>query len=131
MFHREHILFLIKLASVARQQSLGRSGLMSLSECIFSASESSKISAAEEHGVVTGGTQQCIDGLSDINGTRSPRTQHCAVKADLIDSLRFIIENSKPHFNPNYRLRGIQLLMTDLLIYIAMMHINPLFCYCL
>lgn len=27
--------------------------------------------------------------------------------ADLLEGLRFIVESSKQHFNPNYRLRGL------------------------
>ncbi|XP_021765778.1 uncharacterized protein LOC110730295 isoform X2 [Chenopodium quinoa] len=101
---REQILFLRELASVARQQSLGRAGLMSLSECIFSASKSSKYFSAEGQ-VGTGAARQWINALPDLNDMESSRTQHCADKADLIDSLRFLVENSKQHFNPNYRLR--------------------------
>ncbi|XP_021841519.2 uncharacterized protein [Spinacia oleracea] len=100
---RERIIFLRKLASVARHQSLGRAGLMSLSECIFSASKSSKCFPAQGHGEGTGG--QCINALPDMIGMGSSRTQHFADKAELIDSLRFLVENSKQHFNPNYRLR--------------------------
>uniref|UniRef100_A0A803L5M7 tRNA/rRNA methyltransferase SpoU type domain-containing protein n=1 Tax=Chenopodium quinoa TaxID=63459 RepID=A0A803L5M7_CHEQI len=103
---REHILFLRKLASVARQQSLGRAGLMSLSECIFSASKSSKNFSAEGH-VGTGAARQCINALPTLNGMESSRTQHWADKADFIDSLRFLVENCKQHFNPNYRLREV------------------------
>lgn len=90
---RERISFLRKLAFVAREQSLGRAGLMSLSKCILSASESSTVSGAQG------------DALPELNRMEYPRTEPGADEDDLIDSLRFLIENSKQHFNAKYRLK--------------------------
>ncbi|KAL2903102.1 putative methyltransferase TARBP1 [Bienertia sinuspersici] len=100
---REKILFLCKLASVARQLSLGRAGFMSLSECICSASEPTIFCAEEGYVEGRADPRQCTNLL--MNGTHSSRAEHCSDKTDLIDSLRFLVENSKQHFNPNYRLR--------------------------
>lgn len=81
---------------------------MSLSECICSASKSSNFVADEGYGEGSGGARQCINSLPDLNGMQSSRTGKCADKANLIDSLRFLVETSKQHFNPKYRLRGMQ-----------------------
>ncbi|CAO2837876.1 unnamed protein product [Amaranthus hypochondriacus] len=102
---REQILFLCKLTSVARQHTLGRAGLMSLSACIFAASDSFKFSVAEGHVEGAVCARQCMNTLTDMNGLQSPKSQICADKAELIDNLRYLVENSKQHFNPNYRLR--------------------------
>jgi len=93
-----------KLASVARHQSLGRAGLMSLSECIFAASESSTVSATPADNMFEG--ENCMDTSFVTNGVELPLTEPSADEGHLIDSLRFLVENSKQHFNPNYRLKG-------------------------
>lgn len=79
------------LASVAKQQSFGRAGLMGLAECIASAA-----CGVQKHNDC--GEEWLEDKLSD-NGE------------DFLDVLRFIVECSKQHFNPNYRLRGIELVV--------------------
>lgn len=79
--------FLSNLASLVKKYSFGRAGLMSLAECV----------AAAAAGIVTpgkNGVEQC-DGDSTCNDN-----------AALLDVFRLIIETSKQHFNPNYRLKG-------------------------
>ncbi|KAK9716282.1 hypothetical protein RND81_06G223200 [Saponaria officinalis] len=99
MCRRERILFLKKLASVAREQSLTRAGLMGLSQCIVSASNFSSVSTAQTHSKGIFGAENHTDVSADVN--RFP----CTDKLGLIDSLRFLIENSKQHFNRNFRFR--------------------------
>ncbi|KAL9246886.1 hypothetical protein vseg_020367 [Gypsophila vaccaria] len=99
MCRRERISFLNELASVAREQSLSRAGLMSLSRCIISASNSSSISAADTHTKDIFEAKEHTYVSADVNGL--PPTDDL----DLIDSLRFLIENSKQHFNRNFRFR--------------------------
>lgn len=87
---------------------------MSLSACIFAASDSFKFSVAEGHVEGAVCARQCMNTLTDMNGLQSPKSQICADKAELIDNLRYLVENSKQHFNPNYRLRGVQFTVVDL-----------------
>ncbi|KAJ0644526.1 putative tRNA (guanosine(18)-2'-O)-methyltransferase [Helianthus annuus] len=75
----EQMPFVSNLASLVKNYSFGRAGLMSLAECVAAA-------AAGQNEV----------GLSDEDCTYND-------KAALLDVFRFIIESSKQHFNPNYR----------------------------
>ncbi|XP_074269533.1 uncharacterized protein LOC141592672 [Silene latifolia] len=98
---REQVSFLKKLASVAREQSLSRAGLMSLSQCVISASKSTSASAQTHiEGIFSAREHADVSAHSaGINGFP------CTDKAGLIDSLRFLVENSKQHFNRNFRFR--------------------------
>ncbi|GMH28826.1 hypothetical protein Nepgr_030669 [Nepenthes gracilis] len=102
---RKRISFLCNLASIARQQSLGRAGLMSLVECISSASVSPPICTVGIDNSHDSQTKCCRDDLTDVLATRSPETCLCNEKTDFIDGLRFLVQSGKQHFNPNYRLR--------------------------
>ncbi|XP_065856837.1 uncharacterized protein [Euphorbia lathyris] len=96
---REGIEFLHSLASVAKQQSFGRAGLMGLAECIASTGCGLGISDTKE-------VEHSEDGLPDvIQQEYSSKRFHAISKTDLLDVLRFVIESSKQHFNPSYRLR--------------------------
>ncbi|XP_065031327.1 uncharacterized protein LOC103970039 isoform X1 [Musa acuminata AAA Group] len=80
------------LASVLLSDSFGRAGLMALALCMASAAC---------HSVTHSGSQVCSD--AELKSTQS-RFLPCS-SADLLDSLGIIIERSKQHFNPNYRLK--------------------------
>ncbi|KAL9271167.1 hypothetical protein AKJ16_DCAP25675 [Drosera capensis] len=101
---RKKITFLHDLESVAKLQSVGRAGLMNLAEITSSTSmpplvcndvsksksKSNGIYLAHEHGA---GELGC------------PETSTCKEKEEFIDSLRFLVDHSKQHFNPKYRQR--------------------------
>ncbi|KAI7987820.1 putative methyltransferase TARBP1 [Camellia lanceoleosa] len=102
---RKWIAFLINLASTTKKQSFGRAGLMGLVECIASAACGVQIHRKHE-------VESCKDGSFDM--VQDDLQVHSVTasyfhndKEDLLDVLRYIIESSKQHFNPNYRLRGI------------------------
>ena len=102
MFHiycRGRITFLRNLASVAKQQSFGRAGLMGLAECIASAATDCQ-------------AEWCEDAVPNIvqDDSASESASHND-KTVLLDVLRFVVESSKQHFNHNYRLRGLLLLI--------------------
>ncbi|CAL9207649.1 unnamed protein product [Musa hybrid cultivar] len=80
------------LASVLLSDSFGRAGLMALALCMASAAC---------HSDTHSGSQVCSD--AELKSTQS-RFLPCS-SADLLDSLGIIIERSKQHFNPNYRLK--------------------------
>ncbi|KAI7736958.1 hypothetical protein M8C21_026691 [Ambrosia artemisiifolia] len=83
---REQMPFMSNLASLVKNYSFGRAGLMSLAECV----------AAAAAGIPTAIKNEA--GLCDEDSTYND-------KAGLLDVFRFIIESSKQHFNPNYRLK--------------------------
>ncbi|KAK9079991.1 hypothetical protein SSX86_001666 [Deinandra increscens subsp. villosa] len=83
---REHMPFLRNLASLVKRFSFGRAGLMSLAECVAAAADGISTPGKNE-------VEQC-----DEDGTYND-------KAALLDDLRSIVESSKQHFNPNYRLK--------------------------
>ncbi|KAK7858071.1 hypothetical protein CFP56_014546, partial [Quercus suber] len=90
----KRIAFLSNLASVAKQQSFCRAGLMGLAECIASAA--CRLDSEAEWG------EDAFLVKLEIALESFP--QHD--KMTLLDVLRFVIESSKQHFNPNYRFRG-------------------------
>ncbi|KAL4602312.1 hypothetical protein ACB092_10G044100 [Castanea dentata] len=90
---RKRIAFLSNLASVAKQQSFCRAGLMGLAECIASAAR--RLDSEAEWG------EDAFLVKLEIASESFP--QHD--KTTLLDVLRFVIESSKQHFNPNYRFR--------------------------
>ncbi|KAK0586912.1 hypothetical protein LWI29_014296 [Acer saccharum] len=95
---RKQIAFLSNLATVAKR-SFGRVGLMALAECIAS--------AASGVGTHNDSEAECSgDALAETVQMEScPENFTQTDKSDLLDVLRFVIESSKQHFNPNYRLR--------------------------
>lgn len=99
--YRRRIAFLSNLASTAKQQSFGRVGLMALAECIASAACGVGTHDASK-------AEWCGHAFSEqVQVEFSPEIIPCHDKSDLLDILRFLIESSKQHFNPNYRLRGL------------------------
>ncbi|KAF7828486.1 putative methyltransferase TARBP1 [Senna tora] len=95
---RECISFLCNLASTAKHQSFGRAGLMGLAECIASAST----------GIATliYARKESIRGTSLVEFASEMANEND--KTELVDVFRYVMENSKQHFNPNYRLRVCQ-----------------------
>ncbi|KAL6279881.1 hypothetical protein ACE6H2_016762 [Prunus campanulata] len=90
------IAFLINLASTAKAQSYGRAGLVCLAECISSTACQVRADDNESEAQCS---EDAIPGMIQVGN--SPRND----KVVLLDALRFVIESSKQHFNPNYRLR--------------------------
>ncbi|KAL3834975.1 hypothetical protein ACJIZ3_009711 [Penstemon smallii] len=86
---RQHILFLIDLASVPKTYSLGRAGLMCLAECISSAA--------------SGVLKKSSHEIERFVGAPSDKVLFQNDKSELLDVLRFVLECSKRHFNPKYR----------------------------
>lgn len=87
------------LASVAKKHSFGRPGLMGLAECIASAACGGQICDNDEvENCASDMLESALESYSYNN------------KEELLDVLRFVIESSRQHFNPNYRLKGILLL---------------------
>ncbi|PIA40951.1 hypothetical protein AQUCO_02300016v1 [Aquilegia coerulea] len=91
-FHwRERISFMCSLASVAKQESFGRAGLMALSACIA---------------YVACGQQWCEVCPSDVDKVESTGGIFSRnIMADLLDMLKLLVESCKQHFNVNYRRR--------------------------
>lgn len=81
------LFFVWSLASAARHDNFGRAGLMALSFCIASASCHSSKQKPEY--------STCMLFKDNF-----------ATPVDLLDALGIVIERSKQHFNPNYRLQG-------------------------
>ncbi|KAM2624414.1 hypothetical protein TB1_031395 [Malus domestica] len=92
---RTCIAFLINLACTAKVQSFGRVGLMCLAECISSAACQVRTDNNESEGQWL---EDVIPGMIQVESVPND-------KVVLLDALRFLIESSKQHFNPNYRLR--------------------------
>lgn len=96
---RRKITFLSNLASVAKKRSFGRPGLMGLAECIASAACGGQICDNNE-------VENCVNDMSEIVQVESTLESYSYNnKEELLDVLRFVIESSKQHFNPNYRLK--------------------------
>ncbi|XP_071706129.1 uncharacterized protein [Rutidosis leptorrhynchoides] len=83
---REQMTFLSNVACLVKNYSFGRAGLMSVAECVAAA-------AAEIP----------PPGKNEVEHSDKDTTYND--KATLLDLFRFIIESSKQHFNPNYRLK--------------------------
>ncbi|KAJ4957121.1 hypothetical protein NE237_013904 [Protea cynaroides] len=96
---RERVAFLCNLASVVKQESFGRAGLMAFAVCIASAAGAAETPRLSEAQLYGGGSCKVAQAQS------SQESLFCSNKAELLDILRLIIEDSKQHFNPNYRLR--------------------------
>ncbi|XP_042490760.1 uncharacterized protein LOC122070638 isoform X2 [Macadamia integrifolia] len=96
---RERVTFLCNLASVAKQESFGRAGLMALAVCIASAAVAAETPWESEAQWYEGGSWDVAQPES------SQESLFYNNKAELLDILRLIIEDSKQHFNPHYRLR--------------------------
>ncbi|KGN55820.1 uncharacterized protein LOC101213211 isoform X2 [Cucumis sativus] len=93
---RTRVVFLHQLTSLARKKSFGRVGLISLSECIAS--------AASIVGFDYNIEGECFNGSSlSSQEDLIPYSLEC--KLELLDDLRFVVESSKQHFNPSYRLQ--------------------------
>lgn len=75
---------------------------MCLAECIASAS--SGIMSQNNHEF-----ERSNGASSDEVLAESARNFYQNDSADLLDVLRFILECSKRHFNPNYRIKGLYL----------------------
>lgn len=97
---RTRVVFLQQLTSLARKKSFGRVGLISLSECIAS--------AALIVGFNNDSEGECFDG-SSLSAQRDLITNSLGSTMELLDDLRFVVESSKQHFNPSYRLQGLWL----------------------
>ncbi|KAB5573980.1 hypothetical protein DKX38_001174 [Salix brachista] len=94
---REGIAFLHSLASVAKHFSFGRAGLMGLAECIASAARGVGGHDSEE--------KWSEDAFPDEVLVKSSPENFSDSQTAILDVLRFVIESSKQHFNPNYRLQ--------------------------
>lgn len=95
----ERVAFLCRIASIAKQESFGRAGLMALAACIASASFGTRTYCECE-------AQWCENSSPDTVEEETAQDKHKR-SADLLDTLRVVVENSKQHFNANYRLRGL------------------------
>lgn len=103
-------MFLRQLTSLARKKSFGRVGLISLSECIAS--------AASAVGFDNDGEGECFDSAQGDLITCSLES-----KMELLDDLRFVVESSKQHFNPSYRLQGLWLFQMVRLSFIVFLQL--------
>ncbi|XP_051144850.1 uncharacterized protein LOC127260880 isoform X3 [Andrographis paniculata] len=97
MGRREHTSFLVKLSSVPLRLTLGRVGLMCLAECI--ASTARGVANRSNHGA-----EQFLDATVEVLVDSLPNSSPND-KTELLDALRFVLECSKHHFNPKYRLQ--------------------------
>lgn len=93
---RRRVVFLHQLTSLARKKSFGRVGLISLSECIAS--------AASIVGFDYNSQGECFNG-SSLSAQGDLIAYSLGCKLELLDDLRFVVESSKQHFNPSYRLQ--------------------------
>ena len=77
---------------------------MSLAECIAYAACGDQTCKSDKF-------DHCGDDISRSNQTRNALDiKSYNNKEELLDVLRFVMESSRQHFNPNYRLKGILLL---------------------
>ncbi|XP_078440236.1 tRNA/rRNA methyltransferase (SpoU) family protein [Wolffia australiana] len=100
----ERIEFVFCLASVCLKESFGRAGLMAFASCLSSASllaVSPEACETADHGkkLVKDGERANHEGLIDHK------------ISELLDIFRVIIEGSKQHFNPKYRLEVCERIM--------------------
>lgn len=94
--YRKRIAFLCNLASTAKHQSFGRAGLMGLAECIAS--------AASGIGMLICTRTESFEGDFPVEFVSGMENQ--IDKKELLDIFRYVVESSKQHFNPSYRLQG-------------------------
>ncbi|KAL2573578.1 hypothetical protein AAZV13_17G136200 [Glycine max] len=92
---RKCIAFLYNLASTAKHQSFGRAGLMGLAECIAS--------AASGIGILNRVRTESFNGTFPVEFVSEMENQ--TDKKELLDIFRYVVESSKQHFNPSYRLQ--------------------------
>ncbi|CAL5197917.1 unnamed protein product [Lathyrus oleraceus] len=92
---RKLFAFLYNLASTTKHQSFGRAGLMGLAECIASASAGIGI-------LIHARTESFTENLPV---EFFPGMESQTGKKELLDIFRYVIESSKQHFNPSYRLQ--------------------------
>ena len=98
---RKWVAFLSNLASAAKKQSFSRPGLMGLAECIASAA--CRVGTHDDINKASSKEDAFVDRVQPDVGSVSQNN-----KIILLDALRFVIESSKQHFNPNYRLGGLK-----------------------
>ncbi|XP_058009472.1 uncharacterized protein LOC131168902 [Hevea brasiliensis] len=102
---RKGIVFLYSLASAAKHTSFGRAGLMALAECIASAARG--VGTRDDNKA-----EWSEDAFPhEVQLESSSKSFNDVDKTNLLDVLRFVIENSKQHFNPNYRLRVCEIVL--------------------
>lgn len=88
------------LASAAKYESFGRAGLMTLAFCIASSAGWSEDTQGETD-------VSCALATSEAKETIYGGVTLLPVSPeDVLDALGVVIERSKQHFNPNYRLKG-------------------------
>ncbi|KAK7346778.1 hypothetical protein VNO80_21301 [Phaseolus coccineus] len=92
---RKCIAFLYNLASTAKHQSFGRAGLMGLANCIAS--------VASGIGIVHHVRTESFKGTFSVEFVSEMENQYD--KKELLDIFRYVVESSKQHFNPSYRLQ--------------------------
>jgi len=92
--------FVWSLASVAKKESFGRAGLMAYVFCIASAASPSDIHNMR-------GKHYSVRSFSKVEHVESIQQVWPSRASDLLDVLGVIIERSKHHFNPKYRLQGM------------------------
>ncbi|KAK7330831.1 hypothetical protein VNO77_25035 [Canavalia gladiata] len=92
---RKCIAFLCNLASTAKHQSFGRAGLMGLAECIAS--------AASGTGIPNYARTESFEGAFPVEFISGVENE--TDKKELLDIFRYVVESSKQHFNPSYRLQ--------------------------
>jgi len=96
VYYRKCIAFLYNLASTAKHQSFGRAGLMGLADCIAS--------VASGIGIVHHVRTELFKGTFSVEFVSEMENQYD--KKELLDIFRYVVESSKQHFNPSYRLQG-------------------------
>ncbi|XP_027919590.1 uncharacterized protein LOC114178088 isoform X2 [Vigna unguiculata] len=92
---RKRIEFLYNLASTAKHQSFGRAGLMGLADCIAS--------VASGIGILNHVSTESFKGTFSVEFVSEIENQYG--KKELLDIFRYVVESSKQHFNPSYRLQ--------------------------
>ncbi|KAK4262528.1 hypothetical protein QN277_028078 [Acacia crassicarpa] len=98
---RKCIGFLCNLASTAKHQSFGRAGLMGLAECITLAANAIR--------TLPYSRKESFRGTSLMEWASETANEND--KTQLLNAFRYVIESSKQHFNPNYRLQVCQKIM--------------------
>ncbi|CAI9292192.1 unnamed protein product [Lactuca saligna] len=86
----EQMRLLMDVALLVKNQSFSRAGLMSLAECVAAAAD---------------GVRRLNKKEVDLELEAADTDTSYNDKAALLDVFRFILDTSKQHFNPNYRLK--------------------------